>query len=60
MGDEQFAVVRHSRWLETDEPKATVIRSDNGWIWFEVCVTDPDTAQMLADALTACEEARRG
>jgi hypothetical protein len=57
---ETFAVVIHSRWLETDEPRATVIRSTNLWIWHDVCVTDPDTAQEIAEALTACERARRG
>ena len=57
MAEEQFAVVIHSRWLETDEPRATVIRSSNGWIWRDVCVTDPDTAQEIADALIRCGEA---
>ena len=57
---ETFAVVVHSRWLETDEPRATVIRSTNGWIWHDVCVTDHGTAQEIAEALTACERARRG
>jgi hypothetical protein len=60
VAEEQFAVVIHSRWLETEEPKATVIRSTNGWIWHDVCVTDPGTAQDIADALMVRQEARRG
>ena len=60
MADEQFAVVIHSRWLETDEPKATVIRSVNGWIWHDMCVTDPDTAQEIAEAMTIREGERHG
>jgi hypothetical protein len=55
---EQFAVLQHTRWLETDEPRATVIRSRDGFMWHEMCTTDPDTAEEIAEALTYVEEDR--
>jgi len=58
MSAEQFGIVRHSRWLESDEPLATVIRSSDGWAWHDMCVTDPDTAEEIADALTYTEQDR--
>jgi hypothetical protein len=57
---EQFSVLRHTRWLETDEPRATVIRSRDGWTWHEMCTTDPDAADEIAEALTYVEEDRAG
>jgi hypothetical protein len=53
MDKERFAIVQHDRWLETEPPRASVIRSTDGWIWYEVCVTDPDSAYEIAEALTA-------
>ena len=51
MSDEQYGVLVHGRWLETEKPQATVIRSDNGWTWQEMCTTDPETATEIAEAL---------
>ena len=51
MSGEQYGVVVHGRWLDTDQPQATVIRSDDGWTWQEVCTTDPETATEIAEAL---------
>ena len=51
MSGEQFGVLIHGRWLETEKPQATVIRSDDGWTWQEVCTTDPETATEVAEAL---------
>lgn len=59
MSSEQYAVVMYGRWLETEEPRATVIRSTDGWIWHDVCTTSPDTAQEIAEALDLMKEARR-
>lgn len=54
----RYAVVLHGRWLDTDEPLATVIRSRDGWTWHDVCTTDPDSADEIAEALTVVEELR--
>ena len=51
MSSEQYGVLIHGRWLETEKPRATVIRSDDGWTWHEVCMTDPETATEIAEAL---------
>ena len=51
MSSEQYGVLVHGRWLETEKPQATVIRSDDGWTWQEVCATDPETATEIAEAL---------
>jgi len=48
---EQFGVLVHGRWLETEPPQATVIRSDDGWTWHEMSTTDPETATEIAEAL---------
>jgi hypothetical protein len=48
---EQYGVVVHGVQLDTDQPQATVIRSDDGWTWQEVCTTDPETATEIAEAL---------
>lgn len=52
----RHSVLLHSRWLETEEPRATVMRSNNGWVWHEVCDSDPETAQEIAEALNAQED----
>ena len=51
MSGEQYGVLVHGLWLDTDQPQATVIRSDDGWTWQEVCTTDPETATEIAEAL---------
>lgn len=51
MTDEQYAVVIHSRWLESEEPKATLIYSKDGLIWHDICTCDPDWAKELAAAM---------
>jgi 3-hydroxyisobutyrate dehydrogenase-like beta-hydroxyacid dehydrogenase len=35
-----------------------VIRSRDGWVWHDMCTTDPDSAEEIAEALQAVEEAR--
>lgn len=54
----RYAVVLHGRWLDTDEPLATVIRSRDGWVWHDMCTTDRDSAEEIAEALTVVEELR--
>jgi len=51
VSSEQYGVLIHGRWLETEKPQATVIRSDDGWTWQEMCTTDPETATEIAEAL---------
>lgn len=48
---EKYAVLYHNRWLETEEPKATVMRTRDGEVWHPMCVTDPDTAHEIVWAL---------
>jgi hypothetical protein len=55
---EQYGVVVHGRWLETEKPQATVIRSRDGWTWHDMCTTDPDTATEIAEALHQAEQRR--
>lgn len=54
----RYAVVRHGRWLDDEQPRATVIRSRDEWTWHDVCTTDPDSADEIAEALTVVEELR--
>ena len=54
----RYAVVIHGRWLDTEPPRATVIRSRDGWVWHDMCVTDTDSAHEIAEALTVVEELR--
>jgi len=58
MDGDRYAVVSHGRWLDDDEPRATVIRSRDGWTWHDMCTTDPDSADEIAEALTVVEELR--
>ena len=54
----KYGVVRHSRWSEEEEPKATVIRSSDydDWTWHDVCVCSPDYAEEIAEALQNAHE----
>jgi len=54
----RYAVVVHGRWLDTEPPRATVIRSRDGWLWHDMCTTDPDSAEEIAEALTYVAEDR--
>lgn len=47
----KFAVVLHGRWLETDEPLATVIYSRDGRHWHDICTCAPEWANEICDAL---------
>lgn len=51
MVNEKYAVVIHSRWLESEEPKATVIYTRDDYIWHDICTCDPDWAKEIATAL---------
>ena len=54
----RYAVVAHYRWLDDEQPRATVIRSRDGWVWHDMCTTDPESADEIAEALTVVEELR--
>ena len=54
----RYAVVAHYRWLDDEQPRATVIRSRDGWLWHDMCTTDPESAEEIAEALTVVEELR--
>jgi hypothetical protein len=54
----KYAVVAHYRWRDDEQPRATVIRSRDGWTWHDMCTTDPDSAEEIAEALTVVEELR--
>ena len=54
----KYAVVVHGRWLDDEQPRATVIRSRDGWVWHDMCTTDPESADEIAEALTVVEELR--
>lgn len=58
MSDDRYAVVVHGRWSDDEPPRATVIRSRDGWVWHDLCTTDPDTAQEIAEALEKVEQMR--
>lgn len=52
-----FAVVRHVRWDDTTEPKATVIVSyGDQFTWHDVCTCDPDWADDIAAGLQLLED----
>lgn len=55
---ETFAAMHHTRWTDDEEPKATVIRSWDGFTWFQVCETDPESATEIAEALYCMSELR--
>jgi hypothetical protein len=55
---DRYAVVVHGRWSDTEPPRATVIRSRDGWTWHDLCTTDPDSADEIAEALTYVAEDR--
>lgn len=48
---EEYGVVIHSRWLETEEPKATVVYTKDGFIFHDICTCDPDWAREIAAAM---------
>jgi hypothetical protein len=58
VSDDRYAVVVHGRWSDDEPPRATVIRSRDGWVWHDLCTTDPDTAQEIAEALEKVEQMR--
>jgi hypothetical protein len=55
---DRYAVVVHGRWADAEPPRATVIRSRDGWLWQDMCTTDPDSAEEIAEALTYVAEDR--
>jgi hypothetical protein len=55
---DRYAVVVHGRWSDDEPPRATVIRSRDGWVWHDMCTTDPDSADEIAEALTYVAEER--
>jgi hypothetical protein len=57
---DRYAVVAHYRWSDDEPPRATVIRSRNGWIWHDLCTTDPDSAEEIAQALQTVEDMKVG
>ena len=57
---DRYAVVVHGRWSDDEPPRATVIRSRDGWLWHDMCTTDPDSAEEIAEALSYVAEDRAG
>jgi hypothetical protein len=57
---DRYAVVSHYRWSDDEPPRATVIRSRDGFWWHDMCTTDPDSADEIAEALTYVAEERAG
>jgi hypothetical protein len=55
---DRYAVVVHGRWSDDEPPRATVIRSRDGWTWHDMCTTDPDSAEEIAEALHYVAEDR--
>jgi hypothetical protein len=55
---DRYAVVAHYRWSDAEPERATVIRSRDGWLWHDMCTTDPDSAEEIAEALTYVAEDR--
>jgi hypothetical protein len=55
---DRYAVVAHYRWSDAEPERATVIRSRDGWLWHDLCTTDPDSAEEIAEALTYVAEDR--
>ena len=48
----RYSIMRHTRFLETEEPLATVIVTyDNGETWHDICTCNTDYADDIADAL---------
>jgi hypothetical protein len=60
VSSDRYAVVVHGRWSDDETPRATVIRSRDGWTWHDMCTTDPDSAEEIAEALTYVAEERAG
>ena len=58
MTGERYAVVVHGRWSDDEPPRATVIRSSDGFMWHDMCTTDHDSAEEIAEALTYVAEDR--
>lgn len=48
---EEYGVVIHSRWLESEEPKATVVYTKDGFTFHDICTCSPDWAREIAEAL---------
>jgi hypothetical protein len=55
---ETYAALIHSRWLESEIPRATIIRSTDGFIWHDVCVCNPDYAEEIVAALNTSRQLR--
>ncbi len=55
-----YAVLRHDRWSDEEEPRATVITSTDDYYWGEVCTCSPDWAEDIADALQRMEDDQYG
>ena len=60
MSGDRYAVVVHGRWSDDEPPRATVIRSRDGWLWHDMCTTDHDSADEIAEALTYVADDRAG
>ena len=60
MNGEQYGVVVHGRWSDDEKPQATVIRSIDGWVWCDMCTTDPETADEIAEALAHVAACKNG
>lgn len=52
----KYSIVFHDRWLESEEPLATVVYSSDGWKWHEICTCSPEWAEEIAIALEKVEE----
>lgn len=46
-----YAVLLHNRWLESEEPRATVMYTSDSFIWHEICTCAPEHAQDISFAL---------
>jgi len=57
---DRFAVMMRPQPADGSRRSAVVIRSRDGWVWHEVCTTDHETAQEIANAMTMMQEARFG
>lgn len=49
----RYAALFHTRWFDTEEPRATVIRSLDGEYWYEVCNASAEEAQAIVWAMNA-------
>jgi hypothetical protein len=53
---DKYAILHHSRWLEEEEPLATVVYSRDGFTWHDICVCSPEWAEEIATALNQKEK----